>query len=86
MSLAAGAPYPNGSGYSQGCISQSDADLLVSRYAAVIGQYSSDLGNATVTAKAIAATNYTEQSDSANQLGGLPVCNFRNLEAVGRAG
>ena len=41
-SLAVAAPW-NG-GYGSGCISQSDAELLVSRYAAVIAAQNSDLG------------------------------------------
>jgi hypothetical protein len=41
-SLAVAAPSNGGYGY--GCISESDAELLVSRYAAVIAAQSSDLG------------------------------------------
>lgn len=69
-SLAVALPW-NGGGY--GCISQSDAELLVSRYAAVISASDSDLGGPVKTARAIAAQGYTEQSDSANILGGIPV-------------
>ena len=64
---------PHGGPYGGQCISQSDAELLVSRYAAVISASSSDLGGPVKTARAIAAKGYTEQSDSANILGGIPV-------------
>lgn len=64
---------PNSPGGYYHCISQSDAELLVSRYAAVISAQASDLGGPVKTAKAIAARGYVEQSDSANILGGLPV-------------
>lgn len=72
-SFAFAAPHGGGGGYGDGCISQSDAETLVSRYAAVIAQMSSDIGGPVKTAKAIAAKGYMEQSDSANILGGLPV-------------
>ncbi|KAK3045961.1 hypothetical protein LTR09_012516 [Extremus antarcticus] len=55
------------------CVSQSEAELLVSRYAAVISTSPSDLGGPVRTARAIAAQGYVEQSDSANILGGLPL-------------
>ena len=48
-SLAIAAPSHGGYGY--GCISQSDAELLVSRYAAVIAAQSSDLGGEFPTTK-----------------------------------
>ena len=80
-SLVAAAP--SGSDYYGGCISQSDAELVVSRYAAVIAGASSDLGGPVKTARAIAAKGYQEQSDSANILGGIPVSssNARYLRA-----
>ena len=71
--LAVALPWHGGGG-GYGCISQSDAELLVSRYAAVISASDSDLGGPVKTARAIAAQGYTEQSDSANILGGIPVC------------
>ena len=78
-SLAVALPW-HGGGY--GCISQSDAELLVSRYAAVISASDSDLGGPVVTAEAIAAEGYTEQSDSANILGGIPVCKHWNYDSL----
>ena len=55
-SLVSAAP-PSYGGASRHCLSQTAANTLVARYAAVIGQYDSDLGNATVTAEAIAANS-----------------------------
>ncbi len=69
-SFAVAAPWNWPQGY---CLSDSEADTIVARYAAVIAQQPSDLGSAVVTAKAIVAKNYTEQSDSANQQIGIPV-------------
>ena len=77
-SVVVAAPHGGGGGY--GCISQSDAELLVSRYAAVIAGQSSDLGGPKKTARAIAAKGYSEQSDSANILGGLPVRKPQRIE------
>jgi hypothetical protein len=71
-SLAAAVPQYGNSPPSN-CISQSDAQTLVARYAAVIAETSSDLGSAVKTAKAITAQGYTEQSDSANIELGIPV-------------
>lgn len=71
--LIAALPGPQYGGGGGGCISQSAAETLVSRYAAVIAQQSSDLGGPVKTARAIAAQNYQEQSDSANQQIGIPL-------------
>ncbi|KAK5162996.1 uncharacterized protein LTR77_011051 [Saxophila tyrrhenica] len=70
-SLAVAAPHHGG--HHNKCISQSEAETLVARYAAVIAGQPSDLGGPVKTARAIAAKGYSEQSDSANQLGGLPL-------------
>lgn len=78
-SFVAAAPWHGGHHGGYGCISQSDAELLASRYAAVIAQSDSDLGGPVKTAKAIAAPSYLEQSDSANILGGLPVSKASDL-------
>ena len=59
--------------YGGNCVTQSEAETIVARYAAVISGQSSDLGGPVKTARAIAATNYSEQSDSANQQIGIPV-------------
>ncbi len=56
-----------------GCLSQSDANTLVARYADVIAQRPSDIGSPTATAEFIAAVGYFEESDSANINIGLPV-------------
>jgi hypothetical protein len=70
-SLAVAVPSSgSGSGY---CLCDADAEKLVSRYAAVIAEQDSDLGDPVTTAKAIIARNYAEQSDSANQQIGIPV-------------
>ena len=60
------------------CLSQEEAETLVARYAAVVAQQPSDIGNATETAIAITADSYTETSDSANIQIGIPVCLLRN--------
>lgn len=56
------------------CISQSDATTLVNRYGAVISQQPSDIGSPTYTARYITNPGYTETSDSANIVLGIPVC------------
>lgn len=65
---------PGGVYGGRNCISQSEGEALAARYAAVIAGEASDLGGPVRTARAIAAQGYVEQSDSANILGGLPVC------------
>lgn len=61
--LAAGLPGGAPPAYGGSCLSQADAETLVARYASVVAQASSDLGNATVTAAAITSENYSETSD-----------------------
>lgn len=73
ISFAVAAPHHGGGGHYSGCVSQDYAEKLVAEYAAVISGQSSDLGGPVKTARAIAYSDYEEQSDSANILGGLPV-------------
>ena len=56
------------------CLSQSEANTLVDRYGAVISQQPSDIGSPVATAQYITNAGYTETSDSANQVLGIPVC------------
>ncbi|KAK3681217.1 hypothetical protein LTR37_020931 [Vermiconidia calcicola] len=72
-SLAIAAPqgsYGNGGGF---CLSQSCAENLVNRYAAVVAGQASDIGGPVRTARQIIAANFEEQSDSANQQIGRPL-------------
>ena len=60
--------------YSAGsCLSQSDAETIVNRYASIQSLTSSDLGGPKKTARKLLAPEFQETSDSLNELIGIPV-------------
>ena len=56
------------------CVSQSEAEQLVSLYGTVIADQPSSIGTPAQTVRAITNVDYMEQSDSANIIIGIPVC------------
>ena len=55
------------------CVTQDQANTLITRFIGFLDHKGSDLGNATQTAEAILHVGYTEVSDSVDTLAGFPV-------------
>lgn len=63
-----------------GCLSQDDANTIVSEYAALQNHQGTAIGGPKRTAKQLLASDFSETSDSLNELIGLPVSSYsRNM-------